>query len=120
MNDNQKIIFILQKLCIKCCFQTGSPSEHNGKAVADLSKSENDGETDLAPEKQKTKGKTKYSIADLLKQVWFSLCFDLCHENELLVFNEAEIKFYYKIKYIYQKVPKVCQKWDKSVEIPKT
>ena len=83
MNSNQKIIFILQKKLfykilfyyfIKCCFQTGSPSEHNGKAVADLSKSENDGETDLAPEKQKTKGKTKYSIADLLKQVWFLLC----------------------------------------------
>ncbi len=48
--------------------QTGPTSELSEKVVTDLHKSENDCET-VATEGKKTKGKTNYSVADLLKQV---------------------------------------------------
>ncbi|KAL9968141.1 hypothetical protein ACROYT_G026475 [Oculina patagonica] len=61
----------------------GPTSELSEKVVTDLHKSENDCET-VPTEGKKTKGKTKYSIADLLKQV------DECLDN----FNyELAVKF---------------------------
>ena len=51
--------------------QTGSSSEHNEKPLTDSLMSENGGETDLVKENQKIKGKARYSVKDLLKQVCF-------------------------------------------------
>ena len=57
------------KIVKNVIFKTGLLSEPNNKVVTDNNQSENDGETGNTL-KKKTKGKTKYNIADLLKQVW--------------------------------------------------
>lgn len=49
-------------------FKTGLSSEPNDNIEAVVNQSENDCET-VDAVKKKTKGKTKYNIADLLKQV---------------------------------------------------
>ena len=60
-----------QHIDYRCYVQTGSSSEHNEKPLTDSLTSENGGETDLVKENQKIKGKARYSVKDLLKQVCF-------------------------------------------------
>ena len=76
---NFKVNFLSQCSCYlgqqhidyRCYVQTGSSSEHNEKPLTNSLTSENGGETDLVKENQKIKGKARYSIKDLLKQVCF-------------------------------------------------